>query len=174
MRETLDFYLPHPDPALELDTREFVLDRALVKLRDILSEGRYALKDHAVGHARAEGFLEQDVIQVLYSGKVRAVYPQDQRWLISGYYQVDTVRRGPDGHYKIEKPVRLPLHVVVDVFDKDFWVDVVTAFVPKNPHEIVSRGRLALMMRFDQTEVKSKVVQKGERGRKRWRKHSRA
>ncbi len=174
MRETLDFYRPTRDPALELDTREFVLERALVKLRDILSEGRYALKDHATQHARAEGFLEQDVVGVLYSGKVRAVYPQDQRWLISGYYQVDTVRRGVDGHYQIEKPIHLPLHVVVDVFEKDFWVDVVTAFVPKHPFEIVSRGRLALMMRFDQTEMKSKVVQKGERGRKRWRKHSRA
>jgi hypothetical protein len=174
MRETLDFFMPTHNPVLELDTREFVLEKALIKLRDILAEGRYALKNHTVSHARAEGFLEQDVIQVLYSGKVRAVYPQDGRWLISGYYQVDSVRRGPDGHYLIDKPVRLPLHVVVDVFDQDFWIDVVTAFVPKHPHDIVSRGRLALMMRFDQTEVKSKVVQKGERGRKRWRKHSRA
>lgn len=150
------FDTPSSETLLEMDTRDFVLNRALERLRDIVAEGRYDLKPHATTHARAEGFFEKDIVHVLHSGKVRAVYPQDQRWLICGYFEVG--------------PVRLPLHVVVDIFERDFWVDVVTAFIPKHPHILVSRGRLALMLRFDQTEVKSKVVSRGERGRKRWKK----
>ncbi|MBB6097411.1 hypothetical protein HNR42_000825 [Deinobacterium chartae] len=142
------------DATLEVDTREFVLQRAHQQLRDVLWEGRYAVKSHAQQHARAEGFSEVDIVRVLETGKIRAVYPQDRRWLVMGYFTVGTLE--------------LPLQVVVDFDPKHFWIDVVTAFIPKNPHKIMSRGRIALMLRFDQTDVQAKTVRPGG-GRGRWK-----
>ena len=146
---------PARDVDLEgVDTRDFVLSRAHARLRDAVFDGRYEIKSHAQQHARAEGFLEQDIVQVLDTGRVRAVYPDDRRWLVSGYFET---------HGYV-----LPLHVVVEVHRDGQWFDVVTAFVPKHPHHVVSRSRLALMLRWDQTEAKSKVVKPGG-GRGRWK-----
>lgn len=137
-----------------MDTRDFVLSRAHGRLRDAVFEGRYEIKAHAQQHARAEGFLETDIVQVLDTGRVRAVYPEDHRWLVCGYFEA---------HGYI-----LPLHVVVELQEHGTWFDVVTAFVPKHPHHVVSRSRLALMLRWDQTGVQHKVVKPGG-GRGRWK-----
>lgn len=142
-----------------IDTRDYVLGRAHQKMRDAVFEGRYEVKPHAVGHARAEGFLEHDIVTVLNTGRVRAVYPEDRRWLVAGYFE--------------SQGFCLPLHVVVQWHEADRWLDVVTAFIPKHPHHIVSRARLALMLRWDQEGVRHRVSEPGNkvghRGKGRWK-----
>jgi Domain of unknown function (DUF4258) len=143
-----------------VDTRDFILTRAHARLRDAVWDGRYEICPHAVGHARAEGFLEQDIVSVLLSGRVRAVYPEDRRWLVCGYFEAHGFQ--------------LPLHVVVELSESGKWLDVVTAFVPKHPHHIVSRARLAVMLRWDGDQVQIRTAQPGNRvgnrGKGRWRK----
>ena len=132
-----------------VSTDDFLLSRAHARLRDAVYEGHYHLCPHAVGHARAEGFLEHDIMQVLLAGRVRAVYPDDRRWLVAGYFEACGVA--------------LPLHVVVELHlvstphgPVDF-LDVVTAFVPKHPHHIISRARLAVMLRYDDETVQQRL-----------------
>ena len=132
-----------------IDTRDFVLTRAHQKLRDLVFDARYDVRPHAIGHARAEGFLEHDIVAVLVSGRVRAVYPQDRRLLVCGYFEAHGYT--------------LPLHVVVELGEQNDWLDVVTAFVPKHPHHVVSRARLALMLRWDQEQVRSRVASPGNK-----------
>lgn len=143
-----------------VDTRDFILARAHARLRDAVWDSRYTICPHAVGHARAEGFLEQDIVSVLLSGRVRAVYPEDRRYLVCGYFEAHGFQ--------------LPLHVVVELSESGKWLDVVTAFVPKHPHHIVSRARLAVMLRWDGEQVQVRTAQPGNkagyRGKGRWRK----
>ena len=44
------------------------------------------------------------------------------------------------------RSVRLPLHVVAE-YARPRWVDVVTAFIPRDPHRVLSRRRLAELLR---------------------------
>lgn len=140
-------------------TDEFSLSRAHFQLRDAVYDSRYRICDHAIQHARAEGFLEHDILEVLLSGRVRAVYTEDSRWLVCGYFEAHGVR--------------LPLHIVVEHF-RDGQVDIVTAFVPKQPHHIISRARLALMLRYDEQQVRSRTAPSGNRvghrSKGRWKK----
>ncbi|MFC6592292.1 DUF4258 domain-containing protein [Deinococcus lacus] len=150
---------PQREADLEgIDLSDFSLGSAHARLREAVFEARYSVKDHAVGHARAEGFLEHDITGVLMSGRVRAVYPEERRWLVCGYFEACGVK--------------LPLHVVVE-HHRDGWVDVVTAFVPKNPHHIISRARLAVLLRYDEQQVRSRRSAAGNkvgyRGKGRWR-----
>ncbi len=152
---------PQREADLEgIDTRDYILTRAHQRLRDAVGDGRYDIKPHAIGHARAEGFLEHDIVAVMTSGRVRAVYPEDRRWLVAGYFETHGFR--------------LPLHVVVELRRDDDGFDVVTAFVPKHPHHIVSRARLALMLRYDTEQVQHRVARPGNRvgrgGKGRWKK----
>lgn len=132
-----------------VSTDAFLLSRAHARLREAVYEAHYQLCPHAVGHARAEGFLEHDIIQVLLSGRVRAVYPEEKRWLVAGFFEACNVV--------------LPLHVVVELSiirtpagPLDF-LDVVTAFVPRHPHHIISRARLAVMLRYDDETIKHRL-----------------
>lgn len=140
-------------------TDEYTLGRAHTKLREAVYDARYHICDHAISHARAEGFLEPDIIDVLLSGRVRAVYPEERRWLVCGYFEVCGVK--------------LPLHVVVEYF-RDGRIDVVTAFVPKHPHQIISRARLAVMLRYDDEQVRARTARPGNkvgnRSKGRWKK----
>lgn len=150
---------PQREADLEgVSTDEFTLRRAHARLRDLVFEGRYRLCPHVINHARAEGFLEQDVTAVLASGRVRAVYPQEGRWLVCGYFEV--------------LAIVLPLHVVVEF--REGQLDVVTAFVPRHPHQIISRARLAVMLRYDDETVRHRVARvgnkAGHRGKGRWKK----
>lgn len=140
-------------------TDDFSLARAHAKLRDAVYDSRYHICPHAIQHARAEGFLEHDIMHVLLAGRVRAVYPEDHRWLVCGYFEAHRVK--------------LPLHVVVQHY-RDGHVDIVTAFVPKQPHHIISRARLAVMLRYDDEQVRSRTAHArnkvGYRGKGRWKK----
>ena len=131
-----------------VDTDDFLLARALRQLRDAVYDSRYHVCPHAVQHARAEGFMESDIMHVLLTGRVKAVYPEDRRWLVCGYFEAHGIR--------------LPLHVAVQHY-RDGHIDIVTAFVPKNPHHIISRARLALLVRYDDEKVRSKEAVKGNR-----------
>ncbi|GAA5533179.1 DUF4258 domain-containing protein [Deinococcus aluminii] len=142
-----------------IDTTDHTLARAHARLRDAVYEGRYHLCPHAIGHARAEGFLEHDIIQVLVAGRVRAVYPEDRRWLVCGFFE--------------SCGVALPLHVVVE-HQRDGSLDVVTAFVPKHPHHIISRARLAVMLRYDDEQIRTRTAhvgnKPGHRSKGKWKK----
>lgn len=98
-----------------------------------MRDGRYRLGPHASRHAIAEGFTERDVVMTLLHGRELARYLDDRRLLVLGWL--------PAG-----RQVRLPLHVVAE-YGRPRWVDVVTAFIPRDPHRVVSRRRLALMLR---------------------------
>lgn len=139
-------------------TDEFSLSRAHARLRDAVYDTRYHVCPHAIGHARAEGFLEHDILGVLLSGRVRAVYPEDRRWLVCGAFEACGVA--------------LPLHVVVQ-YHRDGHLDIVTAFVPKHPHHIISRARLAVMLRYDDQQIRAHTstpgARAGTRGRGRWK-----
>ena len=113
--------------------------RTLEDLRPHVREGRYRLGPHAVRHAAAEGFVERDVVMTLMHGRELARYLHDERLLVLGW-----VPAGPQ--------VRVPLHVVV-AYDRPRWVDVVTAFVPREPHRVLSRRRLAELLRHDRDAV---------------------
>lgn len=134
-------------------TDDFSLARAHRELREAVYDGRYRICPHAVQHARAEGFMEPDIMQVLLSGRVRAVYPEERRWLVCGFFEACGIR--------------LPLHVVVQVQpgrrSEGAALDIVTAFVPKHPHQLISRARLALLLRYDDEQVRSRAAVVGNR-----------
>lgn len=144
-----------------IDTSDHTLGRAHARLRDAVYDGQYHICAHATQHARAEGFLEHDIIQVLVAGRVRAVYPEDRRWLVCGSFEACGVA--------------LPLHVVVEHGPGGF-LDVVTAFVPRHPHHIISRARLAVMLRYDDEKIRARTAQvgnkPGNRSKGKWRRGS--
>ena len=107
--------------------------RSLEELRPYVRDGRYRLGPHATRHALTEGFTERDVVMTLLHGRELARYLDDRRLLVLGWL--------PAG-----RQVRLPLHVVAE-YGRPRWVDVVTAFIPRDPHRVVSRRRLAQMLR---------------------------
>ena len=149
---------PQREGELEgVSTDDFSLGRAHARLRDLVYDGQYHVCPHAVGHARAEGFLEPDIVNVLVSGRVRAIYTQERRWLVCGYFE--------------SGGIRLPLHVVAQMYEDG--LDVVTAFIPKHPHHIISRARLALLLRWDDEQLRlhtsAPTSRSGVRGRGRWK-----
>jgi hypothetical protein len=107
--------------------------RSLEELRPFVRDGRYRIGPHAVRHALAEGFTERDVVMTLLHGRELARYLDDRRLLVLGWLPVS-------------RAVRLPLHVVAE-YGRPRWVDVVTAFIPADPHRVVSRRRLAELVR---------------------------
>lgn len=118
--------------------------RTLEELRPHIKAGRYRIGAHATKHAHCEGFTERDMVAALLFGKELLRYCQDERLLALGYICPSPV-------------VQIPLHVVVE-YTKPRWVDIVTAFIPQEAHRVVSRTRLAEMLRHDQHEVKSRLV----------------
>lgn len=109
--------------------------RRLSDLVPYVREGRYRIGPHVARHMRAEGFTELDVVRAIEYGRELAVYPEDARMLVLGYIVVSP-------------RLKLPLHVVLE-YRKPRFVDIVTAFIPKEPHRVYSRARLALLVRFD-------------------------
>jgi len=54
---------------------------------------------------------------------------------------------------------------VVLEYRKPRFVDIVTAFIPREPHRVYSRARLALLLRFDGSRVEEEwVAPRGSRG----------
>ncbi len=125
--------------------------RRLSELVPYVREGRYRLGPHVARHMRVEGFTELDVVRAIEYGRELAVYPEDARMLVLGYIVVSP-------------RLKLPLHVVLE-YRKPRFVDIVTAFIPKEPHRVYSRARLALLLRFDGSRVEEEwVAPRGSRG----------
>ena len=121
--------------------------RTLDDLRPLVREGRYRIGSHASKHAICEGFTEQDIVMGILYGKELLRYMQDERLLALGY-----IRPSP--------AARIPLHVVLE-YAKPRWVDVVTAFIPEEAHRVISRARLAQMLRHDQHEPRVQLIGAG-------------
>lgn len=140
-------------------TDEWSLERARRLIREAIYDSRLEICPHAVQHARAEGFMENDVVDVLFSGQLRAIYTEEQRFLICGYWS--------------SRGVKLPLHVVVEYRADVQNVSIITAFIPKYPYQIVSRSRLAVLLRYDAEQLQTKKVRAGNkvgyRGKGRWK-----
>jgi hypothetical protein len=109
--------------------------RTLADLQPLIRQGKYRIGSHAVRHAICEGFTESDIVATVLLGRELMRYLQDERLLVLGYLPVSA-------------NVRLPLHVVLE-YSKPRWVDVVTAFIPADPHRVVSRARIAEALRYD-------------------------
>ncbi|HEX7021239.1 MAG TPA: hypothetical protein VF171_00170 [Trueperaceae bacterium] len=118
--------------------------RSLGELRPLVKEGRYRVGPHASKHAACEGFTEQDMVKAVLYGKELLRYLEDERMLVLGY-----ICPSPN--------VKIPLHVVLD-YAKPRWVDVVTAFIPDDAHRVISRARLAELLRYDRDECVVELV----------------
>lgn len=118
--------------------------RTLEELHPYVKAGRYRICSHAAKHATCEGFTEQDIVGAVLYGKELLRYMQDERLLALGY-----MYPSPN--------VKIPLHVVLE-YAKPRWVDVVTAFIPQEAHRVVSRARLAQMLRHDRHEPRVQEV----------------
>ena len=112
--------------------------RSLPDLVPLVRQGRYRIGNHAVRHATCEGFTEHDIVHTVLFGRELMRYLEDERLLVLGYLPVSA-------------EVRIPLHVVLE-YRTHRWVDVVTAFIPDDPHRVVSRARLAEWLRYDRVE----------------------
>lgn len=117
--------------------------RVLDDLRPLVRDGRYRLARHAVRHASTEGFTERDIVATVLHGRELVRYVDDERLLVLGWLPVSA-------------EVKLPLHVVLE-FAKPRFVDVVTAFIPRDPHRVPSRARLAEVLRWDGHEPACEV-----------------
>ncbi len=117
--------------------------RVLDDLRPLVRDGRYRLARHAVRHAAAEGFTERDIVATVLHGRELVRYVEDERLLVLGWLPVSA-------------EVKLPLHVVLE-FARPRFVDVVTAFIPRDPHRPLSRSRLAEVVRWDGHEPQAEL-----------------
>lgn len=138
---------PHAQPPLARQGGERLRKRTLIELRPLVREGRYRIGPHACKHATCEGFTEQDIVGTVFYGRELMRYIQDERLLVLGFISPG---RG----------VRIPLHVVLD-YSRTRWVDIVTAFIPMEPHRVVSRSRLAEALRYDRHVPASRWVGPG-------------
>ena len=109
--------------------------RTLQELQPLVKRGDYRICAHAVKHTACEGFTERDIVGTVLYGRELLRYVYDERLLVLGYIRPSV-------------NVQIPLHVVLE-YAKPRWVDVVTAFIPKDAHHAVSRERLAEMLRYD-------------------------
>lgn len=109
--------------------------RVLEDLKPLVRDGRYRIARHAVRHAAAEGFTERDIVATILHGRELVRYLEDERLLVLGWLPVSA-------------EVKLPLHVVLE-FSRPRFVEVVTAFIPRDPHRAISRTRLAEVLRWD-------------------------
>lgn len=112
--------------------------RKLRRLEDLLphlKEGRYRLGPHVAKHMLQEGFTELDILKALEWGRELAIYPEDGRMLVLGYMV-------------FPPRLKLPLHVVLD-YTPPRRVDIITAFIPREPYRVYSRTRLAALLRFN-------------------------
>ena len=121
--------------------------RTLMDLRPLVREGRYRICSHAAKHAACEGFSERDVVAAMLYGRELMRYWQDERLLVLGY-----ISPSPQ--------VNIPLHVVLE-YAQARWVDVVTAFIPDDAYQLISRGRLAEMLRYDRQTSRRSERDKG-------------
>jgi hypothetical protein len=122
----------------------------LEDLRPLVRDGRYRIAPHAARHAAAEGFTERDIVATVLHGRELVRYLEDERLLVLGWLPVSA-------------QVKLPLHVVLE-FAKPRFVDVVTAFIPRDPHRAPSRARLAEALRWDGHEPRVELEGQSDEG----------
>lgn len=120
--------------------------RTLADLQPLIRAGHYRVGPHAAQHAVCEGFFERDMVAAALYGKELLRYTEDERLLVLGY-----MRPSPE--------VAIPLHVVLE-YSRPRRVDFVTAFIPKNAHKVMSRERLAELLRYDRHVPKARLVGK--------------
>lgn len=147
LEATMDDFVPNPARGRSTPhdaTRRRVRRRDLAELQPLVKQGKYRIGSHAVRHAACEGFTERDIVATVMYGRELMRYPHDERMLVLGWLPVSAA-------------VKIPLHVVLE-YRKPRWVDVVTAFIPADPHRAVSRTRLAEILRHDRHEVERTVV----------------
>jgi hypothetical protein len=126
--------------------------RALEELRPLVRDGRFRVGPHAVRHAAAEGFTERDIVATVLHGRELVRYLEDERLLVLGWLPVSA-------------QVKLPLHVVLE-FARPRFVEVVTAFIPRDPHRAPSRARLAEVLRWDGHEPRVEIEGQDEGGKR--------
>ncbi|MDZ7800375.1 MAG: DUF4258 domain-containing protein [Trueperaceae bacterium] len=126
--------------------------RTLGDLRPLVREGRYRIARHAAQHAATEGFTEHDIVATVLHGREMVRYLEDERLLVLGWLPISA-------------DVKLPLHVVLE-FARPRAVDVVTAFIPEEPHRVPSRTRLAEVLRWDAHEPRAEREGKAHKGRR--------
>src|SRR6059036_2591844 len=102
----------------------------LSAIRRLVEQKKYRIRIHAVQHMIKEGFNEDDIIEVLRSGRVLEQYQDEGRCLILGSFATAASSV-------------TALHVLCDVSNKDS-VDIVTAYIPQKPWWLAEtkRGRI--------------------------------
>lgn len=148
----MDDFVPNPARgrfATEQGARRPLRKRNLADLQPLVKQGNYRIARHAVKHAACEGFTERDIVATVLYGRELMRYPLDERLLVLGWLPVSAA-------------VKIPLHVVLE-YRKPRWVDVVTAFIPMDPHRVVSRTRLAEVLRHDRHEPERRAVGPADR-----------
>lgn|SRR5574341_34987 len=102
----------------------------LERIKALVRDGQYFVKNHATQHMFAEGFSLNDIVEAV-TGKSRILehYPNSSRCLVVGYFQMSD-------------KVRAPLHIVIEYSSVD-EIDIVTAYIPQKPWWVTpwQRGR---------------------------------
>jgi hypothetical protein len=93
------------------------------QIRNIINQGNYLIKSHAIFHALKEGFERKNMLEAIEHGKIIENYPLENRLLICGTTF-------------LTENISIYLHVVCEYSDE--YVEFVTAYVPdelywKNP-----------------------------------------
>ncbi len=91
----------------------------LTKIQSLVAQRQYSVKSHAVRHMLEEGFDERSLVEAVVDGKILEEYPDNQRCLVLG-------------HFQLTPQTVCPLHVVCDYSDR-WWLDIVTAYIPQKP-----------------------------------------
>lgn len=89
-------------------------------IRNLVHEGRYRVRLHAVRHMIEEGFDENNMVEAL-AGRLSVLesYPEDARCLVLG-------------HFHFTASTYCSLHIVCDLSRKSL-LDVVSAYIPQRP-----------------------------------------
>ncbi len=93
------------------------------EIRKAVQAGDFALRPHTVNHMLAEGFNEDNIIEVINNGNILELYDDEARCLIVGTFG-------------ISGDIKEYLHVVADYWSESGnidWVDFVTAYIPRSP-----------------------------------------
>lgn len=92
----------------------------LESIQELAKARKYRIGIHAARHIIEEGFSEDDIVTALL-GKARILehYSETSRCLVMGYYSISS-------------KVVVPLHIVCEYDDEDFF-HIVTAYQPQKP-----------------------------------------
>ena len=85
---------------------------SIKSIRRFISYGEYSYYTHALTEAKKDGVEPEDIVFVLFTGKIIERYPERDRVLVYG-----------------EMPNKVPLHVVCDYSDEDMLY-ITTVYIP--------------------------------------------